>query len=205
MGLIDRPPAQNMLKSYFSKIQDVATKTLTTSASAKASEGLLDILRMPDRNSTKVFYTNTKEQPQILSPSDLIACANSDRDCGREAICVIENISPTFIEALGSEWNLDPEFFIGHSTNPKREDLWVYRPWQMPERDYDHLDGTFEYHGHTDPLDPSQVDGPSNYFRRDCFQTQNYPFQSNTRISYYRVRHSLCKYEESVYQHSCDS
>jgi hypothetical protein len=123
-----------------SKIHDVAPST-------HGLEGPVNILSKADAKTTKVFYTNFQSKPHINTPSDLIACALADCESGTRAICVIENISPEYIEALGSAWNLDPEFFAGHATNPRQEDLWTR--WQPPRNQaaaekskrYEHLNG----------------------------------------------------------------
>jgi hypothetical protein len=98
-----------------SKIHGLAPTT-------KDLEGLVYVLSKPDAKTTKVFYTNLHSKPHINTTSDLIACARADRESGTRAICVIENISPEFIEALGSAWNLDPDFFAGHAPNPRQEE-----------------------------------------------------------------------------------
>jgi hypothetical protein len=126
-----------------SKIHDVAPST-------QGLEGSVNILSKAGARTMKVFYTNFQSKPHINTPSDLIACALADCESGTRAICVSENISPEYIEALGSAWNLDPEFFAGNATNPRQEDLWTR--WQPPlnqaaaenSKRYEHLNGVFQ-------------------------------------------------------------
>lgn len=171
--------------SYISRIQDLQ------SSSRRSATDLRELLRQPDKNKTKVFYTNEKLQPKVETPSGLVAFSSEDQKSGKEVICVIENISPGYIEELGSAWDLDPEFFIGHARNPNAEDLWAREHAADYEvREYRHLDGVFEYHG---VRGQKGLNSLPNYFPRHCFKESPYPVQSNTRISYYRVHQGLCK------------
>jgi hypothetical protein len=177
-------------KSYASRVQDLLSSSLRSAASADRVVDLVELLRQPDKSRTKIFYTNRELHPQDGTPSDLVAFSADDQKSRTEAICVIENISPGFIEELGSAWNLDPEFFIGHAENPNPEDLWVNHFAEYDVRKYRHLDGVFEYHG---MRGQKGLDSSPNYFTRHCFEERTYPVQSNTRISYYRVRQGLCE------------
>lgn len=122
---------------------------------------------------TKVSYTNTLESYPITSPEDLIARSEA-LESEELSICIIENISAEYVEALGTRWGIDPMFFVKHATNPDKEKLWWSRNWswsplddltsQVPnephapgslvpsrktlwlEGDSGRLDGIFEYH-----------------------------------------------------------
>jgi hypothetical protein len=161
----------------------------------------------PDRprdQNTKVFYTDMTSEFQISNPSDLITHSAAISEAEKYSICVIENISSEYVEALGSAWDIDPAFFVAHATNPNKEELWntqryvwEWSPPSDPEADcsthYGHLDGIYEYHDLE--LAPGEAMNSSpNFIRRHCFKDSLYPIQSNTRISYYRVNHSLCQY-----------
>ena len=103
---------------------------------------------------------------------------------------MVENISPSCIEVLGSAWDLDPEFFVGHVTNPTVEDLCAKHSVEYEVGKYTHLDGVFKYHG----LKGQQgLHSLPNYFPRHCYEDLPRSVQSNTRISYYRVSQGLCK------------
>lgn len=179
--------AASVEKSYLSRVQDWLSSSSV--GSAAFNERFVELLRQPDKHKTRVLYTNAGLESQVRTPSDLVACSAKDQNSGREAICVIENISPSFIEELGSAWDLDPEFFIGHAKNPNPEELWArYHPGEYDMREYRHLDGVFEYHG---VRGQKSFDSLPNYFPRHCFEKAPYPVQSNTRISYYRVHRGL--------------
>src|SRR5437868_6257590 len=112
-------------KPYASRVHDLLPSSFGSEASAERIVDLVELLRLPDKNQTKIFYINGELKPQDGAPSDLVAFSADDQESGREAICVIENISPGLIEELGSAWDLNPEFFIGHAKNPNPEDLWA--------------------------------------------------------------------------------
>lgn len=86
---------------------------------------LMQVFTRPDTNSTKVLYISRDTEWPIKSPSDL--AARGLQESSLETICVIENISPAYIEAIGSAWDLDPRFFTGHAWNPLRESIWSHR------------------------------------------------------------------------------
>ncbi|KAK0820602.1 hypothetical protein LTR75_001480 [Friedmanniomyces endolithicus] len=69
-------------------------------------------------SSTEVINTS------IASPEELFAFANNIHQ-QRLAVCVIENITPNWMEALGTAWDIDPEFFVGHASNRREEDHWT--------------------------------------------------------------------------------
>ena len=180
-------PSEN---SYISRLQDLLSSSTSSTASVQGSVGLVDLLRQPDSSRTRIYYTNSKLKPRIGTPSDIVALSADDLKTGREAICVIENISPSCIEKLGSAWDLDPEFFIGHVTNPNVEDLWAKHSVEYEVRKYRHLDGVFKYHG---LKEQTGLHSLPNYFPRHCYEPLPRSIQSSTRISYYRVSQGLCK------------
>jgi hypothetical protein len=53
---------------------------------------------------TQVVYTDTLENYQITSPEDLIAQSAGLKESRQPSICIIENISTEYIEALGTKW-----------------------------------------------------------------------------------------------------
>ena len=173
-------------KSYISRLQDL----LSTSNTSTASVDLVDLFRRPDTSRTKIFYTNSQLKSRIGTPSDIVALSADDLKIGREAFCVVENISPSCIAELGSTWNLDPEFFVGHVTNPNVEDLWEKHSVEYEVRKYRHLDGVFKYHGLREQKDLHWL---PNYIPRHCYEHLPRSIQSSTRISYYRVSQGLCK------------
>lgn len=177
-------------KSYISRLQDLLSSSISSTASAQGSVDLVDLLRQPDTSRTKLSYTNSKLKPRIGTPSDIVALSAEDLKTGGEAFCVVENISRSCIEELGSAWDLDPVFFVSHVTNPNVEDLWANHSVEYEVRKYRHLDGVFEYHG---LKEQEGLHSLPNYFPRHCYEHSPRSTQSSTRISYYRVNQGLCK------------
>lgn len=144
---------------------------------------------------------------QFDEASELLASYNLD--AGSEPqVCVIENISSEYIQALGSAWNIDIEFFVEHATNPKKDHLWQlvstmswdlpisagYETSIQPVPTYWHLDGIYEYNKYTNiRWSDGKLDSFPNNVPRHCFSDAESGVQSNTRISYYRVSSSLCE------------
>ena len=174
-------------KSYISRLQDLLS---SSPSSTQSSVALVDLLRQPHTSRTKIFYIDSKLKYRMGTPSDIVALSADDLETGTEAICVVENISPSCIDELGSAWDLDPEFFVGHVTNPNVEDLWAKHSAEYEVRKYRHLDGVFKYHGLKEGRGLHSL---PNYFPRHCYGHPPHSIQSSTRISYYRVSQGLCK------------
>jgi hypothetical protein len=132
---------------------------------------------------TQVKYTDTRENYLITGPEDLIAQSAGLKERHEPSICIIENISTEYVEALGTEWGIDPMFFIKHATNPDKDKLWRSKRWDWHPPDHSsseggnesyapndflasgapsflkdssgHLDGVFEYHNEIPGLEPS--------------------------------------------------
>lgn len=167
---------------------------------------------------TRVHYTDMLIDFPIVSPSDLISQSKELANNRSLSVCIIENISPQYVEALGSAWEIDPMFFVEYATNPDQKKLWWSKKWEWnssarpsPGQDerraetmapsflqgtFGHLDGVFEYHNMSADLHPSEYDklnSSPNRVRRHCFKTGRWPVQSNTRISYCRPNAYMCK------------
>lgn len=129
---------------------------------------------------------------------ELISQVRDDRRLRNSAICIIENISPSYIGRLGPAWDIDPFFFADHARHMDKDQFWSeYRPWNWPERDqdtgkYTHLDGMFQYEGLEKNPETVALNSMPNVFPRDCFQEDPYDIQCNTRISYCRAQSNLC-------------
>ncbi|KAK1080702.1 hypothetical protein LTR33_005319 [Friedmanniomyces endolithicus] len=150
-----------------------------------------------------VLYHSSIEviNTSIASPEELFAIADNIHQ-QRLAVCVIENITPNWIEALGTAWDIDPEFFVGHASNPREEDLWTpqtvhiwsHRTSVRPQpRPFYNLMGTYTHHKapfwRGPPYLWSLYEGA--YFPRPSGERDRYSFQSRTRLSYMRVHASL--------------
>lgn len=82
------------------------------------------------QNATKVFYTHGNATDcWINSPADLIAQTTAAKDRQDLTVCVIENISVEYLEAIGQAWDIDPAFFVAHASNTNKEELWNRKTW----------------------------------------------------------------------------
>lgn len=191
--------------SYLSKIQGLMAERPNIKWSLESKGSRL----------TQVAYTNTEEDYPITSPEDLIAKAADLEESQELSICIIENISMEYVEAIGAEWGIDPTFFIEHATNPDKDNLWwsTRCDWSLPDHSTSdssdgsrepyflkgssgHLDGVFEYHNEIMGLKPAALEklSPSpNLIHRYIFKDKHWPMQSNTRISYCRPNMWMCK------------
>jgi hypothetical protein len=126
--------------------------------------------------------------PQML----LNDCGTFD---GSFAICIIENIGPQWIEALGTAWSLEPDFFLQHARMPDRNASWndVFHPMADPGNlPYAHISGVFEYNGWASKTG-RPPDSSLNFMKRHVWQAKSpFPISSHTCISYYRVKPNLC-------------
>jgi hypothetical protein len=169
-------------------------------ASSLELEDVVASLDNIDARVTKVCFIDRTRPLSVQTPAQIIAAAAAEKATDSNPVCIIENISPEYIDALGTAWGLDPEFFINHASNPARKRLWA--PHGMRDDDvhssawkaHGHIEGNFEYHGiHIDR--DKDLNSSPNCFKRHCFRkvwdgvdTVN----SNTRISYYRIQ-GLCR------------
>lgn len=119
----------------------------------------------------------------------------------RFRICVIENISPAFIELIGSIWDLDVEFFVDHAMGCRGNFARVPPNLASVSNavSYFSLDGVLAYNVRqleavlgervVNPLPQYLFRGRGHYFRREHrLRTDGKAFQLNTRTSYYAKR-----------------
>ncbi|KAL9620111.1 MAG: hypothetical protein Q9160_005317 [Pyrenula sp. 1 TL-2023] len=177
-------------KKYVSKVKDLAS-----------SDAIDRILSSPSAAEPKIFYRDSSGEKSINSRQTLVQQAVVDYNNNNYAVCVIENISPAHIGALGSGLSLEPYFFANHATHVDKERFWEqFTGWSWDSESgievaaslaSAHIDGMFEYNGleHGD----FQLTSSPNIFRRDVFKRNPYPVQSSTRISYCRANPYLCK------------
>lgn len=180
-------------QSYLSRVRDLAL-----------TSGFKDVvaaLSKPENNCTRaclmIPVRSSAQTLSISTPAQILTTFSENQLHLQDTICIIENISPEYIEVLGSAWNIDPRFFVEHAMNPKREDLWVPKRLEPENREqtFDCLDGNFEYHG-LNVISDEELNSLPNYFERHCFRSTwegVEKINSNTRMSYYRVKGSLCK------------
>ena len=186
-------PSQD-IETYLCRVHDLAL--------AWGRDVVVESLSKPDATSTKSFYINHAQQFSSNDPVQIIATASELGGMTRQSttVCIIENIAPKHIGALGSAWDLDPAFFVHHASNPRRERLWMPHIFKGPpdptDDPYDHIDGNFEYFGLCVQSD-AELNSSPNYFPRRCFRKtwdEVETVNSNTRISYYRVHTGLCEF-----------
>jgi hypothetical protein len=180
-------------ESYLSRVRDLAF--------ASGFEDVVAALSKPGKNNTKAYLVtedgSSARTLTISTPAQIITAVTEDHFNLRDAICIVENISPEHIEVLGSAWDIDPRFFVEHAVNPRREHLWVPRRFESVtnKQKFSCVDGIFEYHGLNVRSD-KELNSLPNHFERHCFRSTWEGVEtitSNTRISYYRVERSLCK------------
>jgi hypothetical protein len=111
---------------------------------------MVESLSKLDTASTKAFCINYAQRLTTSTLVQIIAAASELGDnTGRYTVCIVENIAPEHIEALGSAWDLDPAFFVQYASDRQREHLWMPdvlrgdRP-RTDRKPYDHIDGNFE-------------------------------------------------------------
>lgn len=181
-------------ESYLTRLSRMA-------AAEEGLEGLPYALTSPSPNIARAYYFNGQESYHE-SPESVLQNTGADVERGSHAVCIIENIQPDWIEAIGPAWNLDPNFFLNHAKNPPKEALWNHlfrdnpRDFDMESRKDEHynsIDGVFEYNDWETTKEKDLIPITS-LMKRHCWQgARPYPLSSNTRISYYRINRGLCK------------
>jgi len=113
-------------------------------------------------------------------------------------VCIVENVTPQWIAALGTRLHLEAEFFANHADNPTP---WRMHKWSadsaLDARAYRHVDGTYWYFRGLGN-DVGKLQTGANHFERPTFpgdekKHEKKPMRSHTRMSYYRVSERLCK------------
>lgn len=163
-----------------------------------------------------IFYCSDAEQ-SITSIDRLVQQIKADTQVStaKEAVCVIENISAASTDSLLRGLDLDPTLFDSFGVTVAKESFWKQRylwDWTPPPsaasygnlRQYmdvahEHLfvDGMFEYHGLERRPGGSLTTEP-NFSKRECFEEDAWPIQSTTRVSYFRLFHSLRKWSNCI-------
>ena len=188
-------------RTYLSHVRETAD--------ALVSDDVVTALSKPERNSTKAWFIDEARSFPTSSLAEVLAVVASG-PLMSETICIIENISPQYIEGIGSAWDIDPGFFVEYARNPLKENLWLPKDpeellgWDPHDKSRRvpknklrwHIDGNFEYHG-LNVQNNASLNSSPNYFKRYCFRSTWGGLEtitSNTRISYCRVYKKLCKY-----------
>ena len=141
----------------------------------------------PIPSITRAYYFDygSFQGRELTSVDEVVDSAISSL---HQAVCIVENITSSWIERLEHEWGIDSEFFKTHMENPAKEHLWknVFEgaPIYDPNRTYHsvHIPGIIEYED-WQVRNGQKLDLTSNSSRH-CVQEGKYPISSNTVISY---------------------
>lgn len=180
--------------SYLSRVCDLA--------SVSEHEAVMVALSKLGESSTKTYLVtadgSSAQTLTINTPAQILIAVSENLSHLRGSVCIVENISPEYIEVLGSTWDIDPRFFVQHAVNPRREHLWIPRHFEpdTKKEKFSFVDGNFEYHN-LNVSDDKELNSLPNHFERHCFRSTWEGVEtitSNTRISYYRVEESFCRY-----------
>jgi hypothetical protein len=166
---------------------------------------LSDILKQEEGGKTQfsLFEFSPLKSPVIQKSTTVQESRNiieQNSTVPRFRICVIENISPSFIDLVGSAWDLDVEFFVDHALGCRGDLSRV--PLNLPstcERaSFLFIDAVLSYNtAELQRVLGDIVQPPASYlyrrrkhyFRRDFrFRTDGKGFQLDTRTSYYAKR-----------------
>lgn len=162
----------------------------------------------PDRACTSIFYINLERVSSPLKLQELITQSAEDFHRQIDAVCIIENISPTVVEALTASWQVDSAFFAKHVSTAAPEHFFQPRRWalrslpavlDMEPKISEHLDGIYEYVGPDSAAIGTALrlhGAAPNYCERRWLVQDRFPPQSHTRMSYCRVNTHLCKSEK---------
>lgn len=179
-------------QNYLSRVRELAFRS--------ELEAVIEALSRPGENSTKTYLVtadgSSAQTLTISTSAQTLSAVSENLSHLRDSVCIVENISPEYIEVLGAAWDIDPRFFVQHASNPRREHLWTPRNFEsdIGEELFSCIDGNFEYHG-LNVSDNKELNSLPNHFKRHCFRSTWEGVEniiSNTRISYYRVEKSFC-------------
>lgn len=186
--------------NYLSRVRELASRS--------ELEAVIMAMSTLGKNNTKTYLiTDTGNDGSVQTvpintPAQVPIAVTENLSHLRASVCIVENISPEYIEVLGSAWDIDPRFFFQHAENPTREHLWVARRFEpdTSKEKFSCINGNFEYHG-LNVSDDTELNFLPNNFERHCFRSTWEGVEtiiSNTKISYYRVQDLFCKYFHEV-------
>ena len=179
--------------NYLSQVRDIAN--------LYELEDVVTALSYSGANNAKTYLVTEAESSaqttSIDGPAQVLKAVTQNLSQSRETICIVENVSPEYINVLGSAWDIDPAFFVTHAVNPRREHLWNSKDFEPNTKEgrFSCIDGNFEYHGLSISSD-GELNSQPNHLNRHCYRSTWEGVEtitSNTRISYYRVKKWFCK------------
>lgn len=171
-----------------------------------APTGLASSFSAPVLSSTRIHYIGSEQYRHIdLDPANptekLLEQAERDDEQHHLAVCIVENISPAHIGAVGPAWNINPSFFTNHACDLDHDEF--YNRVNFPVDFFDssrcfHVDGMFMY-----PVEKHHVS--TNIWRPNVFPRHSHRLgpdwvRVGTRISYCRVRPLLCMLLSLIYR-----
>ncbi|KAK3658758.1 hypothetical protein LTR56_001629 [Elasticomyces elasticus] len=127
----------------------------------------------------------------LATPEDVLVRRRNDQQSQNPTVCVVENITPRWIESLGAAWDLEPSFFVQHAYNPPSEAHWRTHEhvwnhghsFESQSEPYFNMTGIFTHHGPASSWRQSE----GAFFSRLSERRDAFSFQITTRISYVRV------------------
>lgn len=185
-------PSQNH-HNYLSRVANAAStpklEAILKTSSKLGANTTRTCLVIEDGSSARTQTLNT--------PAEVFNAAAENLSYSRKIVCIVENISSEYIGSLGFAWDIDPGFFVQHAENPRREDLWVPKEFELDgsRANFSCIDGNFEYHG-LEVNNDKELNFRPNRFERYCYKTTWEGVEtiaSNTRISYCRVMELFCR------------
>lgn len=192
---------------------------LDIAANAAQDHPIQETLRSPRKGGQRLSYVRRHAtgttSPEVVSTATLLKQAKHDAESNQYAACVIENISPEYMAAVGVGWNIARDFFIQHAANPVGDRLWEavmggVAQNRALELSYARIDLTQQQDGTRALCDYYSIEGYLNHvvkpgysrFGRRLEHDPHWGWQTNTKISYCRVSKYFCEYDHSYYERS---
>jgi hypothetical protein len=163
---------------------------------------LCDILKQEEKSITRFSLVdlNPNKAPRIQQTTNVRqakSIVQQKATTPRFRIYVVENISPAFIELVGSTWDLDVEFFVDHALGCRGDlsrvpvnlaSIRERAPFFCIDGVSSYTSANLEeaYGDAANPIPRFLFRDRKHYFRRDFrMRTDGKGFQLDTRASYY--------------------
>jgi hypothetical protein len=157
---------------------------------------LAAMLSKPERSQPRFIHFSEPTHPcwvedrYYLHASSLVAKIQQGIGATLPQICIIEDITPSYVLELGTQLNLPAEFFARHVSNPTPENLWTIRGGTTPSPPiYDqHLIGIYEYQDDTTITPDMIARERKGYADRIATKGSDWPLSFNTSLSFCQIR-----------------
>jgi hypothetical protein len=161
---------------------------------------LAAMLSKPERSKPRVVHFSEPAQPAwvgdsyYLHASSLVANIRQGVEAALPQICIIEDITPSYVLELGAHLNIPAEFFAMHVSNPTPDNLWTIRGGTSPSPPvYDqHLIGIYELQDNTTITPDMIASERKGYADRIVTKDSAWPMSFNTSLSYCQIRRNTC-------------